>query len=78
MSCVIPLRIEGDIRLAAEIDAAVNIIEGRYQDKTVVPSDEVQAVQADHGYGALGTVTVEAIPSNWGRISWDGSVLTVS
>ena len=88
MRCGIPLQIEGDTQLpaaiegdsqiVAEIDAAINIVEGRYQDKTVTPAAEAQVVRADPGYGALSAVTVDAIPSNWGRITWDGSVLTVS
>ena len=74
----IPLAVSGDTRLAAELDAAINVIEGRYQDKTVTPSETAQVVRADPGYGALSRVTVEAIPSNYGKITWDGSVLTVS
>ena len=47
------------------------------QDKTVTPSETAQTVSADSGYGGLGTVTVEAIPSNYGRISWNGTSLLV-
>lgn len=48
------------------------------QDKTVTPADNSFEVRADDGYTALGVVTVNAIPSNYGKITWNGSVLTVS
>lgn len=50
------------------------------QDKSVIPTQSTQILTADpgHGYTGLGTVTVEPIPSNYGLITWNGSVLTVS
>lgn len=48
------------------------------QNKTVTPAEAKQIVKADHGYAGLGTVTVNAIPEYYGRISYDGAVLTVS
>ena len=48
------------------------------QDKTVTPSSNVQIVNPDAGYTGLSTVTVNPIPSNYGLITWNGSVLTVS
>ena len=48
------------------------------QDKTVTPSQSAQTVQADAGYTGLGVVTVEAIPPNYGLITYNGSILTVS
>ena len=73
----IPMVVSGDAPVPAEIDAVINVV-GTWQDKTVTPGATAQTVRADSGYNALGSVTVEAIPSNYGRISWDGSVLTVS
>lgn len=48
------------------------------QDKTVTPTQSTQTISADAGFGGLGTVTVNPIPSNYGLITWDGSKLTVS
>ena len=78
MRCGIPLQIEGDTQIPAAVDGVINVIEGRYQDKTVIPGSTAQTVRADQGHNALRSVTVEAIPSNDGKITWDGSVLTVS
>ena len=43
----------------------------------VTPSDETQTL-ATTGKTMLRDVTVNPIPSNYGLITWDGSVLTVS
>lgn len=48
------------------------------QDKTVTPTQSTQTVSADAGYGGLGTVTVNPIPSNYGLVTYNGSILTVS
>ncbi len=44
---------------------------------TVTPSGETQTL-ATTGKTMLGDVTVNPIPSNYGLITWNGSVLTVS
>lgn len=48
------------------------------QDKTITPSNIIQTVNPDPGYAGLSTVTVNPIPPNYGLITWNGSVLTVS
>ena len=48
------------------------------QDKAVTPTESLQTIQADTGYTGLGTVTVDAIPTNYGLITWNGSVLTIT
>lgn len=48
-----------------------------YQEKKIVPSEEEQIVEADYGHIALSKVTVAAIPSNYGRISFNGYDLKV-
>lgn len=44
---------------------------------SVTPTQAAQ-VLATAGTALTQDVTVEAIPSNYGLVSWDGSVLTVS
>ena len=48
------------------------------QDKTIVPGAEEQTITADIGFGGLSSVKVNAIPQNYGLITWDGSTITVS
>lgn len=55
-----------------------NNINIKMQTKNVEPADEEQIIVADAGFVALSKVTVGAIPSNYGKISWNGAVLTVS
>ena len=50
---------------------------GDYQEKCIIPSDEEQVITADSGHAALSRVTVAAIPSNYGRISFNGYELKV-
>lgn len=44
---------------------------------TVTPSAEAQVLPTN-GLRMLDNVTINPIPSNYGLITWDGSVLTVS
>lgn len=47
------------------------------QPKTVTPSEMQQIVKPDAGYGGLSSVTVDAIPSNYGKIIYDGIKILV-
>ena len=74
----------------AELDLSINIDGGEIgtttvitpnlQAKEVIPDDHDQLVTADGnlGYIGLSQVLVKKIPSNWGRIGYNGSYLTVS
>lgn len=44
---------------------------------TVTPSDSTQTLDT-RGKTMLSDITVNPIPSNYGLITWNGSVLTVS
>ena len=48
------------------------------QDKEVIPSAEEQTITADAGYNGLSMVKVNPIPSNYGKITWNGVTLTIS
>ena len=45
---------------------------------SVTPTNEAQVFLPDPGVDGFSRVEVDAIPSNYGLITWDGSVLTVS
>ena len=62
-----------------DMDVGTDIrISGKMQQKSVTPTQEEQIVLADSLYDGLSKVTINPIPSNYGLISWDGSILTVS
>lgn len=75
-------RISGRISPTGRISGYIHIpgAEPVLQEKTVTPADTEITVTPDSGYDGLSAVTVEAItiPSNYGRIDWNGSFLTVS
>lgn len=49
-----------------------------YQGETVfTPTNQTQTIQAS-GYLFSENITINPIPSNYGRITWNGSTLTVS
>jgi len=48
------------------------------QAKTVVPSDEAQEVVPDTGYSALSKVIVAPVPSNYGKITWNGVFILIT
>ena len=48
-----------------------------YQGQTVfTPSASTQTVECE-GYRMKDNITINAIPANYGRLSWDGHTLTV-
>ena len=47
------------------------------QEKVVIPGAEEQIITADAGYNGLSMVKVNPIPSNYGKITWNGIYLKV-
>ena len=54
-----------------------NNINLRMQTKEVEPTDEPQVIVPDDGFVGISRVVVDAIPSNYGKIVWNGSYITV-
>jgi hypothetical protein len=71
--------VSGDTSFDTELSTTITIVDGdHYEGATeVTPSDEEQ-VLLTAGLVVNDHITVHPIPSNYGRISWDGSKLTVS
>lgn len=67
--------------LAFELDigTSIQVVSGQhYEGPTeVIPTEETQTLQTQ-GLFMDQDITVAPIPSNYGRITWNGSVLTVS
>ena len=67
--------LEGESGIIVRINEAVYpIYDGPV---TITPSDTAQIIETDHT-SVLSNITVGPIPDNYGLITWNGSVLTVS
>lgn len=68
--------IAGGVSLGARIEkgGGASPYSGDY---TVTPSAQAQTLETG-GHVLLSNITVEAIPSNYGLITWNGSTITVS
>lgn len=65
--------------IGMDMAMAINAIyHGNLEYMTATPSDATQVILCDPGYDGIKQITIEPIPSNYGKIGWDGSVLTVS
>lgn len=64
--------LEADV-LVTDTTAGVSL-----QNKTVTPTQSMQTITADVGYDGLDTVTVNPIPSNYGLVQYNGSIITIS
>lgn len=60
-----------------EVVANVAVMPSYRGEYEVTPSDSVQVLRTD-GLMMDGDLTIGAIPSNYGRIAYNGSVITVS
>lgn len=76
--------IDGDVKLVNVIDgdegvlfiAGTGAVDEYTGPTTVTPSEQVQVLYTE-GLKVLSDITVNAIPTNYGRITWDGQRLTV-
>lgn len=89
MACSVELQVEelAPIDLSVETDAAIDIGENEYIPAsvyatydgavTVTPGAETQVLRTGDRV-VLSDITINPIPNNYGLITWDGAVLTVS
>lgn len=66
-------------RFSAEFKSLQTVVDvddytGEYE---VTPSDEAQTLQTN-GLRMIENLTINPIPSNYGLITWDGSIITIS
>lgn len=78
---VVDLRIEDDVGVDLSVTEQIVIEDhdtlpyrGEYE---FTPSEETQTVHIN-GLRATRNITINPIPNNYGKITWNGSVLTVS
>ena len=72
----ISLHIAEEERIHLKIAGEMYAVDKDVQEKEAIPSEERQEIVPDYGY-LLSKVTVDAIPSNYGRIAWDGTGIMV-
>ena len=60
--------------MSVPITINTNPFEGAYE---YTPSNEAQIIEIN-GLRATDNITINAIPNNYGLITWNGSILTVS
>lgn len=74
----IALSVEDGLCVGLDVDIAFNGKQTEYHGPTsFVPSEEQQTIQTA-GYTVREDIIIEPIPSNYGKISWDGRRITVS
>ena len=70
-----------DIHMDGELEVVVKVTEHDlpiYTGNTeIIPSDETQILQTE-STTVLQNIIINAIPSNYGKITWNGATLTVS
>lgn len=71
--------VEDGMSAALSVDTAIQLVDGEHYEGeyTVTPSATEQTL-ATEGLVMTQNVTITPIPNNYGLITWDGSVLTVS
>lgn len=74
--------LKGKICEVLKVGAALNVPQIIYPpnytgDYTVTPTNQTQILQTSELY-MLDNITINPIPNNYGLITWDGAVLTVS
>ena len=72
-----PVIVSGDETIQMTVSERIEIAEKYTGSYTVTPANE-DIVLNTRGKMLTENLTVEAIPSNYGLITWDGSVITVS
>lgn len=76
--------LDGEFSLDVQLDGEFGVVLGGggglpvyTGETTVTPTQETQVLETAN-HSMLENITVNPIPENYGLITWDGSVLTVS
>lgn len=63
---------------SAELSEVIKVITDDFEELTATATEETQVIMPHQGYAAFSKVTINPIPSNYGLITWNGSIITVS
>lgn len=69
-----PVVLQTDVATTINVAERVPTYDGAYE---FTPSDSEQVIQIEEKK-ATANIVINPIPEGWGKITWDGSVLTVS
>ena len=77
--------LDGEMTLIVELDGELGIVTGgsgivypTYEGQTeITPSEDTQTLSTD-GFLMANNIIVNPIPTNYGRITWDGTKIIVS
>lgn len=65
------------LRGTVSIAASPSTAPAKLTNATVTPSQEAQVLQPPAGYAGFSTITVEPIPTNYGKIVYDGARILI-
>ena len=74
----VPMSVDTDSVFPMDVGTSIQIVKVKLQNKEVTPSATAQIVVADSDYDGLSEVLVNPIPTNYGLVTFNGSVITVS
>lgn len=69
---------ESSISIPADVGMTITIISGNLEEMYAIPTSETQVIVCDPGYDGISKITIDPIPSNYGLVTYDGSIITVS
>lgn len=67
-----------DMSIPADVGMTITIVSGHLEEMSATPSSETQVIVCDPGFDGISKVTIDPIPSNYGLVTYDGSIITVS
>ena len=78
-SCALDASVSSvDLSIPSDVGSTITVVSGHLQEMTATPSAETQIIVCDPGFTGISKVTIDPIPSTYGLITYDGSIITVS
>lgn len=75
-------KVNGSLSGVGSVDGSLSVPKGKavapfVGDYNYIPTQQTQTIEIN-GLRATDNITIEPIPNNYGLITWNGSVITVS
>ena len=75
---VVDMDVEFNEAIDMDIGTAIHIVDPTLQEKSAIPTEQEQIIEADAGFDGLSQVLVAPIPTNYGLITRIGNIIQVS